>query len=252
MGSERLAARWVCRNDTLRRAATDCCIGATVRRSQARIGRLAGWHAVCRMGGCPTTGEVADSIRGGMARNECGRVAGWITQVSFIPIHTRQQMRTTNWALKGKGVPSHLEGKVVRIRIADTPDERLTLAGGDESNVTAKFNDGYVIAAQARGRRAAGKDGATLESVQAILDGYVYEVRPEGTGVARQAKPETQQARIAADQANANFERALQDTQFRDRGIKFGFIDEAKFNAWIEQRQAAQAAKDAAATPATK
>lgn len=154
-------------------------------------------------------------------------------------------MRTLNYALAGKGVPSHLNGKVVRIRLAETPDERLALAGGDEANVTAKFNDGYVIAAQARLRPLAGKENATLESLQKFADEFVYVVKVTGEGKPREVKPETKQNRVAAEQANANFERALTDQQFRDRGIKFGFIDEAKFNAWVEARTAAQAATPA-------
>jgi len=154
-------------------------------------------------------------------------------------------MRTLNYALDGKGVPAHLKGKVVRIRLAETPEERLELAGGDEANVTAKFNDGYVIAGQARLRPLAGKEGATLEGLQAFADKFVYVVKVTGDGKAREVKPETKQNRVAAEQANANFERALTDQQFRDRGIKFGFIDEAKYTAWVEARNAAQAAATA-------
>lgn len=151
-------------------------------------------------------------------------------------------MRTLNYALAGKGVPSHLNGKVVRIRLAETPDERLALAGGDEANVTAKFNDGYVIAAQARLRPLAGKENATLESLQKFADEYTYVVKVTGEGKAREVKPETKQNRIAASSANKNFEKALTDKQFYDRGVKFGFIDEAEFAEWKTAREAAQMA----------
>lgn len=157
-------------------------------------------------------------------------------------------MRTLNYALDGKGVPDTLKGKVVRIRLAETPDERLSLAAGDEANVTAKFNDGYVIALQARLRPLAAKDGASLDSLQKFADEYTYQVKVTGEGKTREVKPETKANRTAAEQGNANFERALTDTQFRDRGIKFGFIDEAKFNAWMEARQASQAATATAPT----
>lgn len=151
-------------------------------------------------------------------------------------------MRTMNYALEGKGVPSTLRGKVVRIRLAETPEDRLILAGGDEANVTAKFNDGYVIADQARLRQLAAKEGATLESLQAFSDSYTYVVKATGTGTPREVKPETKQNRIAASSANKNFEKALTDKQFYDRGVKFGFIDEAEFAEWKTAREAAQMA----------
>jgi len=156
-------------------------------------------------------------------------------------------MRTMNYALEGKGVPATLRGKVVRIRLAETPEDRLTLANGDEANVTAKFNDGYVIAGQARLRPLAGKEGATLEGLQTFMDNFVYVVKVTGEGKAREVKPETKQNRIAAAAANKNFEKALVDEQFRTRGIKFGFIDEAEFNEWKTAREAVQAAAPAEA-----
>lgn len=160
-------------------------------------------------------------------------------------------MRTQNYTLQGGDVPAHLKGTVIRLKVAESVAEMTQLCGGNEGLAVSKFNDGYAIALQGVLRRRSGKtkDGQpteTPETLQAFADGYTLAERAEGT--AREVKPETKANRVAADQSNKNFERALTDEQFRKQGIKFGFIDEDAFNAWKQARDEAAAAK-AAATP---
>lgn len=158
-------------------------------------------------------------------------------------------MRTQKWALQGKEVAAALRGAVVTIRLADNYADAETLTVNGQSDVTAKFNDGYVIAAQAKGRRLAGKEGMTVEKLQAELDGYLYAVQAEGTGP-RQTKPETQARNAAADAMVPVFERAIAEPEWGARGLKLGFIDQVKFDAYKAAKVAIEAAKLAAAVDA--
>jgi len=164
-------------------------------------------------------------------------------------------MRTQKYALAGGDVPAHLKGAVIQIRIAETVSEQTQLAGGNEALGVAKFNDGYVIAAQGVARRASAKEGATSATVQEAIDKFVLAERAAGSP--REVKPETRADRTARDQANKNFERALSDESFLKQGLKLGFIDQAAFDSWkadreIAKQAAAKAAEIDKAQAATK
>lgn len=159
-------------------------------------------------------------------------------------------MRTLAYELKGKDVPAALVGTTLNIRIPETYKEAEALTKNGESDVVAKFADGYVIALQGKLRTRSGKkaeDGSFVESaasLQKIADEYVYSVQAEGTP--REAKPETKQNRAAASVGNKIFEKALVDEKFRAQMAKNDMLD--GFEEWKAAREAALAAK---ATPAT-
>lgn len=156
-------------------------------------------------------------------------------------------MRSLNYKLTGKDVPSALVGTVVSIKIPETYKEAEALTKNGESDVVAKFADGYVIALQGKLRTRSGKkaeDGSFIETpatLQSIADGYIYSVQAEGTP--REAKPETKQNRAAASVGNKIFEKALVDEKFRAQMAKNDMLD--GFEEWVAARDAALAAKAA-------
>lgn len=153
-------------------------------------------------------------------------------------------MRTVDYALEGKAVPATLRGSVIKIKVAESVQDGV--ASGvfkSEQALVEKANDGVVIAVQGGLRTKAGKDGMTVAKLQEWADAYCYDVRAEGSGVAREVKPETRVARAAAVSGNKMFERALTDETFLQRGIKNGYIDQAEFDTWKAAREEAAAAK---------
>lgn len=154
-------------------------------------------------------------------------------------------MRSLAYKLTGKDVPPALVGTVINIKLPETYKEAESLTKNGESDVVAKFADGYVIALQGKLRTRSGKkaeDGSFVEnatSLQAIADGYVYSVQAEGTP--REAKPETKQNRAAASVGNKIFEKALVDEKFRTQMQKNDMLD--GFEEWKAAREAALAAK---------
>ena len=158
-------------------------------------------------------------------------------------------MRTIGYKLTGKEVPQALAGTVINIRVPESYKEAEALTKNGESDVVAKFADGYVIALQGKLRTRSSKkneDGTfkeTAHSLQAVADEYVYSVQAEGSP--RSLKPETQATRAAKDLGNAIFEKALVDEKFRAMMTKNGIMDQAKFDAW----QAARTTPEAATTP---
>lgn len=152
-------------------------------------------------------------------------------------------MRTLPYKLTGKDVPAALAGTTINIKVAETLDEAKALTANGESDVVAKFADGYVIALQGKLRNRSGKkrDDGTLvesaESLQSIADTYKYSVQAEG--VAREVKPETKATRAAASVGNKIFERALIDEKFRATMEKNGMLE--GFDEWQQARDAAKA-----------
>lgn len=158
-------------------------------------------------------------------------------------------MRTLGYKLTGKDVPTALVGTVISIKVPETYKEAEGLTKNGESDVVAKFADGYVIALQGKLRTRSGKksdDGSFVENattLQKIADEYVYSVQAEGSP--REAKPETKQNRAAASVGNKIFEKALIDEKFRAQMQKNEMLD--GFEEWKAARDAVQTAK---ATPA--
>lgn len=164
-------------------------------------------------------------------------------------------MLTTAYALKGKDVPSELAGQEITIKVPENYTEAETFTKAGQSDVVAKFADGYVIALQSRLRTAAGKkdkDGKLVNDVaalQKLADEYKYSVQAEGTP--KTIKPQTKQQRTEQGVGNRLFERMASDEKFRNQMLKNGVAEQAEFDAWFEAKQAAEAAKTPAATTET-
>lgn len=147
-------------------------------------------------------------------------------------------MRTAEYVLTGKEVPQSLAGTVIRIRVPETLEDAKALTKNGESDVVAKFGDGYAIALQGQLRTRSGKtkDGAlveTPESLQKLADEYVYAVLAKGAP--KSVKPETKAKRAAVSSGNKLFEKARADEKFRAQMIKNGIIDEAEFGDWLAE-----------------
>lgn len=162
-------------------------------------------------------------------------------------------MLTTEYVLKGKDVPASLAGTKISIRVPETYPEAETFTKAGQSDVVAKFADGYVIALQSRLRTASAKkdkDGKPVNdaaALQRLADEYKYSVQAEGTP--RTIKPQTVQQRKAADAGNAMFERMASDEKFRN--LMFKNLDNADaFNEWLSARDAAKASAPAPSEPA--
>lgn len=164
-------------------------------------------------------------------------------------------MLTTTYELAGKDInPAH-KGLAINLRIPENYTEAETFTKAGQSDVVAKFADGYVIALQGKLRTASGKkdkdgnfvnDGAAL---QKIADDYKYSVQAEGTP--KSIKPQTQKQRKEQDVGNRLFERMASDEKFRNQMFKSGVADEETFNAWLAAKDAATAAATPAATEPT-
>jgi hypothetical protein len=153
-------------------------------------------------------------------------------------------MRTLPYKLTGKEVPAALVGTIINIRVPENYKEAESLTKNGESDVVAKFGDGYVIALQGKLRTRSGKkreDGSlveTAESLQKIGDEYVYAVQAEGAPKA--VKPETVGQRAAKNVGNKIFERALTDEKFRALMQKNDMLE--GFDDWRAAREAAKPA----------
>ena len=149
-------------------------------------------------------------------------------------------MRTIEYKLEGKEVPSNLRGQVIRLRVPETYAEAEGLTEKGESDVVAKFADGLVIATQGALQTKSKKN--VLTTLQKWADEYKYTVRAEGTGTRKEVKPETQAARAAKNSGNRLFEKCRDDAAFLARMVKLGVVDEGEFQTWLST-QAAPAAQ---------
>lgn len=151
-------------------------------------------------------------------------------------------MRTVDYKLTGKEVPVALQGTIIKIKVAENIADGVGKVWASEAAACEKANDGVVIAVQGLLRTASGKKDATAESLQAKADGYVYDVRAEGSGP-RQPKPETIVNREAAATGVKNYERAIADPAWGQKAIKLGVFEQADLDRYV-------AAKDVAAKAA--
>ena len=160
-------------------------------------------------------------------------------------------MRTVAYELRGKEVPSHLQGAIINIKIAETVADGITnKLYEDESALVEKANDGRVIAIQGLLRGKSGKEGATVESLQAFADGYCYSQRKEGTGTPRQRTAKTEVTEAAASVGNRMMDRALADAEYAKKAIRLGAFSEEELAAYGEKKAKAEA--EAAAKAAAK
>lgn len=148
-------------------------------------------------------------------------------------------MRTQPYILKGKEVPAKFRGTKVGLRVAETWQQAIEFAGGNESDALGLFNDASIIYQQGRMRRASGKEGATVESLNKLAATLTYQRAAAGTP--KTAKPKTVVKRQAESAGNKIFERMLADASYRQRAIENGFVEQETFDAWVAARKAAEA-----------
>lgn len=161
-------------------------------------------------------------------------------------------MRTIEYELKGKEVPASLQGRVIRIRTAESDadiGEGKVFASADA--MREKANDGYVISVQGLLRNRAanalkGENGTTLTpdeaaaKLQTFADGYTYNVRQEGQGGPSKPKTPAGIAKSKASSAgNRLFEKCASDEAFLARMVKQGIVDADEFTEWQTARAAA-------------
>lgn len=149
-------------------------------------------------------------------------------------------MRTIVYELAGSDVPEALKGAKINIAVGENYRECESLTEKGEADVTAKFNDGRVIALQGALRTKSKK--GSLADLQAFADTYKYTQRIEGDGTS--AKPKTAKGvatQKAAASGNRLFEKCAADASFLERMIKQQIVDRAEFDAWVSASAAAKA-----------
>lgn len=168
-------------------------------------------------------------------------------------------MRTHEWKIAGADIAPHLIGQVIKFSLPENYREAETKTKNGESDVVAKFNDGYVIAAQNKVRemgRKKNKDTGQwvhndVSALQKAVDEYVYTVKAEGTGVAREVKPETKVQRTQRAAGDAFLQKCHADEKFRNQMIRVGALTQEAYDEYVAGLAEVEASKQGTPTPAS-
>lgn len=155
-------------------------------------------------------------------------------------------MQRTQYALQGADVPAHLKGKIILINDPETfADCQKLVENGSEALVAAKFGDGFIIGTQGMLRTASAKDGATVESLQALADARIIGAREKGVARVRTAAAEVKNT--AASQMDQLYERAAKDESFKKKALGLNVFTQEGFDAYFELKAKAEQEKAKAA-----
>lgn len=119
------------------------------------------------------------------------------------------------------GLKAHkdAEAHTLPIRKAETIDDALVLAGGDEAHIVSLFNQKYVIAAQAGARKVLGKEGP--EAAGAYLMAYEY----SGKRAAAPKKP--REVKVPTDEVKVSkADRERLKAIMAEQGVSMEFVGE--------------------------
>lgn len=158
-------------------------------------------------------------------------------------------MKTQNYALAGKDVPTALAGKTLRLPIPETYREAEARVVGGEAVVVAKFADGDAIRLQGRLRNKAAKAlkdaGGDADKALATLQAWIdsedskYSERGEGNGASdKPATPETVKTRTAKNAGNKLMDLCETNERKRAEMIKAGVFTQDEFDAYISAKNA--------------
>ncbi len=147
-------------------------------------------------------------------------------------------MKTRTYQLKGKDVPSALQGASITFRVPETQAELVSLCK-TEADALELAGSAYDVWLQGRLRAKAGVKDATAAGLNEFAASAQYARRGEGTGSGG-SKPKTAKGIAtskAAGAGNRLFEKCASDADFLGRMIRQGIVDQAEFDAWTAARK---------------